>query len=572
MGPLLGPPPKFPGAVEPFEPEKGYPDWPSLIGKDQDVWRQAVQSASGPVVLIPSNTGLHGAVVTLDSLLAVALTMRGARVRFVLCDGVLQGCLMTTYSERTPPSMIAQRELVGTLCKACFNRGTRVFRALDLPVRRLSDFLESADYQEVAEAVAGLEPREFPTWRPDGVSVGEHAWAGALRYFARGDLAGEPLGEEVARRFLEGGALAARAMARIVAAEKPDVAVLHHGIYSPQGVAAEVLRRAGTRVATWVVAYRRNCFIFSHDDTYHHTLIDEPTAAWEDMELDDQQEHAILDYLASRAGGARDWIYFHSEPDAGFAAYAASEGIDLGKPLVTALTNVVWDAQLHYPANVFPTMLDWLRETIGRFAGRPDLQLLIRVHPAETRGGVKSRQLCEDELRTAFPELPPNVFVAGPEASVNTYSAAAASNACLIFGTKMGAELTPLGVRCIIAGEAWIRGKGLTIDAQSKEHYFELLSQLPFAESASRPDRERALKYAYHFFFRRMMPLEFLEPNGSSAMFGLDIQGLADLLPGRHAGLDAICDGLMSGAPFIYAAERYGVHDRGAVAGSSETR
>ena len=72
-----------------------------------------------------------------------------------------------------------------------------------------------------------------------------------------------------------------------------------------------------------------------------------------------------------------------------------------------------------------------------------------------------------------------------------------------------------------------------------------------------RPDRERALRYAYHFFFRRMMPLPFLVPNGKGSMFDVRIESLTELAPGAHPGLDAICDGIMNGAPFVYEAERF---------------
>ena len=51
----------------------------------------------------------------------------------------------------------------------------------------------------------------------------------------------------------------------------------------------------------------------------------------------------------------------------------------------------------------------------------------------------------------------------------------------IIYATKMGVELTALGIPVIVAGEAWVRNKGLTQDATSKAHYFELLSQLPLA-------------------------------------------------------------------------------------------
>jgi hypothetical protein len=556
--PALKPPPKLPGAAAPFSPLPNFFDWPALIAREQTPWANAIENANGPVVLIGSNTGMHGAVITMDSILAAALTLRGARVRFVLCEGILQGCLMATYSESLAPKLIAERGLFGALCKACFNRGTNLYRPLGLPIHRLSDFLAPEDYADVDAQVAGMSAQALVDWSPGGAAVGEHAHAGALRYFARGDLENEPHGEAVLRRYAEGAALAARAYERLVMHEKPDVAVLHHGIYSPQGIAADVLRRTGARIATWVVAYRKHCFIFSHDDTYHHTLISEPTDAWDNLALTEAQKTEVQDYLASRAGGARDWIYFHKEPDTGFADFARARGIDPNKPLITALTNVMWDAQLHYPMNVFAGMKEWLVETVRWFATRPDLQLLIRVHPAEARGAIVSRQRVADELAAAFPHLPANVFVAGPEEDVSTYAACAASDAAIIYGTKMGVELATLGMHCIVAGEAWIRGKGLTHDAQSKPHYFELLSRLPYGETMPRPDRERALRYAYHFFFRRMMPLPFLAPNGKGSMFDIAIESLADLAPGKNPGLDAICEGILSGAPFVYEAERFG--------------
>ena len=126
-------------------------------------------------------------------------------------------------------------------------------------------------------------------WQMDGLPVGEHAYAGALRYFAKGDLSGEPQGEAVARRYLEGAILTAWVFDRLILAEKPDVAVLHHAIYSPQGVAAAVCRKHGVRVVSWVVAYRKSCFILSHDDTYHHTLMTEDAGVWENLSLAQEQ-------------------------------------------------------------------------------------------------------------------------------------------------------------------------------------------------------------------------------------------------------------------------------------------
>jgi hypothetical protein len=548
-------PPPFPGAKPGAPVERGFPDWAAIISKNAAAWKSAVKSADGPKVLVASNTGMHGAVSTFDSVISAALTMRGARVSRVFCDGVLQACLIPTYGEATPPEMLADRQLVNRLCKACFNRGTQTHRPLGLPEHRLSAWLEKQDYARAEHLAEDVAIKDIPSFELDGIPVGEHAYAGALRYFAKGDIADEPIAEPVLRRYLEGALLTAWSYDRLLQAEKPDVAVLHHGIYSPQGIAAAVCRKRGVRVVTWVVAYRKSCFIFSHDDTYHHTLMTEPTEVWENLELSSDQKDEVREYLASRADGRMDWIYFHKEVDDDFYAFAERKGIDSPKPLVSILTNVMWDAQLHYPANAFSGMREWIVETVRAFIDRPELEVVIRIHPAEASGAIKSRQRVGDVLREEFPKLPRHIHVVEPEEDASTYALAGQSNAVIIYGTKMGTELTPMGKPVIVAGEAWIRNKGVTQDAQSKEHYFELLKRLPFAPDEAVPDRERALRYSYHFFFRRMIPLPFLQPNGTGAMFDVDVADVGDLAPGRWPGLDTITDGILEDRPFVFQAE-----------------
>jgi hypothetical protein len=72
---------------------------------------------------------------------------------------------------------------------------------------------------------------------------------------------------------------------------------------------------------------------------------------------------------------------------------------------------------------------------------------------------------------------------------------------------------------------------------------------------------EQAQKYAYHFFFRRMMPLPFLGKVASNLFFTPNIASADDLAEGRSDALDTLCDAILQGRPFIYPAERLGVHD-----------
>ena len=252
--------------------------------------------------------------------------------------------------------------------------------------------------------------------------------------------------------------------------------------------------------------------------------------------------------------GSRDWISY-ADNISGGSNLVGDLGVDSSKPCVGLLTNIVWDAQVNYRSNAFPCMIDWVLQTIEYFAKRPDLQLLIRVHPAEVRHGMKSQQPIIDEIQKVFPELPQNVLIIPPESSISTYAVMMQCDSVLIWATKTGLELAAMGLPIVVAGEAWARNKGFTMDASSVEDYLKILDALPVGQRLSPEMTQRARKYAYHFFFRRMIPLGFLQPSKQHIFYDLKINGLNDLMPGRSVGLDVICNGIMNGDEFIYPAE-----------------
>ena len=227
-------------------------------------------------------------------------------------------------------------------------------------------------------------------------------------------------------------------------------------------------------------------------------------------------------------------------------------GVDPSKPVIGLLTSVMWDAALHYKDNAFPDMLSWIFTTIDYFNTRPDLQLVIRVHPAEIQGGLPSRQKVWDEIRNRYQRLPSNVFIIGPENPLSTYAIMEQCDSVIIYNTKTGIELAAMGIPVIVAGEAWIRNKGFSKDVSDPDEYRQVLNQLPRGRRMNEADTLRAKKYAYHFFFRRMIPLEFMEPAHGNPPFRLRLNHLESLKPGKSRGLDLICDGILNGADFIY--------------------
>lgn len=537
--------------------KRPYVQWGSIIARTPGFWYSSRDLAQrGPAVLLGTVVGGHQVGTIVESALAAALTLRGVNVHVFLCDTALPACFRCTTAWYSGVKQFVRSGPGGYMCRTCYAPGVGTFEPLGVHVHRYSDYLSDSDREQAAAFANNIPLAEISSCRFGGLAVGEHALAGTLRFFGRASIDQEPHAEPVLRRYVHAAALTVLATRRLLSTVKFRSAVFHHGLYVPHGLLGEVCREAEVPVVNWGATYRQQCFIFSHGDTYHHTMMQEPTEEWEQMPWTSAMEERILDYLKSRWHGTRDWIRVHDDPETDLEAINRELKLDPSKPCVGLLTNVMWDAQVCYPTNAFKDMREWVFSTIKYFAERPELQLLIRVHPAEAhRGPVQVRQLILKEIQEHYPVLPPNIFIVPAESKVSTYALMGQCNAVLIYATKAGVELAATGMHVVVAGEAWVRNKGITHDVSSPEEYFRMLDRLPFSEPLGQEATERALRYAYHFFFRRMIPLEMISRPDPNAGLTVSAEWLHQLLPGQNVGLDVICNGILHQTPFVFPIE-----------------
>jgi hypothetical protein len=520
------------------------------------VWRKIVNSFSfptpgvtAPKILIASSTGSHWAMSGFESVISAALKLRGAFVDVLLCDGVLPAC--QECDVRLFPDDRLVNEGTAPLCGTCFKPAEQMFNELGINVRRYGSFISSEKKEELnvlVEQVADENIREF-TWK--GIAVGEHAVAGALRFFGRGTLSGESFGHSIARQYLRAALYTAVVLDHMLKEFKYDVVVFHHGIYVPQGVVGDVCRMHGIRVVNWNSAYRDRSFLFSHGDSYHKTIIEESAEVCFGYEWNETKEVTLMAYLESRRSGGNDWISFQQQPPNDSEKLLKELEIASNRPIIGLLTNVMWDAQLHFKANVFQSMLEWIFITIEHFLKRNDVDLLIRIHPAEVLGTVPSRQRVLAEIEARWPTLPAHIHIVPPNDPRNTYALMKACDTVLVYGTKMSIELPCWGVPVVVAGEAWARGKGYTTDVSSLDEYQLILSSFPASQCLSKDKVQLARRYAYHLFFRRMIPVKFAKKNRYLVPFSYRVNSLDELAVGADFGLDLICDGIISGSPFV---------------------
>jgi hypothetical protein len=190
---------------------------------------------------------------------------------------------------------------------------------------------------------------------------------------------------------------------------------------------------------------------------------------------------------------------------------------------------VDWDAQAHFNANTYSDMQSWLRD-IGRCAVKlPGTRFVVRIHPAEVTGRRIAATTSSDVLRETARRCT-NLSIIEADESISTYQLLEASDLVVVYATKTAVEAAYLGKPVLICGESCLRGKKVGRDLQRGEDLPTVVQDM--LDNPTPPCRERAERYAFHLFKRRMIEWELLTVSEASD------------------GEKAIMDGIAIGTPF----------------------
>ena len=80
--------------------------------------------------------------------------------------------------------------------------GRGAFEDLGLKINYYSDFINKDTSKKISSKIKNLTIKEMQEYKEDNISIGEHAYAGTLRYYAVGELNNERHGETILRKYL----------------------------------------------------------------------------------------------------------------------------------------------------------------------------------------------------------------------------------------------------------------------------------------------------------------------------------------------------------------------------------
>ncbi len=295
---------------------------------------------------------------------------------------------------------------------------------------------------------------------------------------------------------------AARAALTLMQDAKPDVVLIPNGTITELGAVYRAARHLKIKTVTYEFNDQREQVWIAQDDEVMRQNTDALWKARGGNKLT-QSERALIEELESaRMGGksfgksVRKWQDVAAK---GGGKLRKELGLDKKRPIVLLATNVLGDS-LTLGRNIFArSMADWIEKTVQFFAGRPQVQLVIRIHPGErlTHGPSMA-----DVVKSALPELPENIHLIGPLEKVNTYDLMEIADLGLVYTTTTGLEMCMRGIPVIACGETHYRRRGFTLDPTTWDEYYAMIGRaLKSKKSLSKTQVESAWEYAYRFFF-----------------------------------------------------------------------
>ena len=417
-----------------------------------------------------------------EALVAEALMQEGNEIVYVGCGRQLRSYCVA-MSALTYDASEQDKE---NICRTCVNNMSFIRKKFGLKGPDIADELSAADLRHVDDILKDVTPQNYLTLEFSEIEVGRLALYEFLLNHKKNNLEislGEwPEFKEVLRNTL----YSALASLRIIEREKPDRLITYNSFYSVNHaccIAADkfsvphYLLHNGNNIA-----HRMETLTLSRG--YSYTAITR-SPLWQHyraLPCASAQLAVVTDHLLALFKATSVFVY---------SAPKSHEKIDLRRkfgitPQQKVLVATMSSHDERFAAVtigvmpedhdlVFPAQIDWISALREFVAGRPELFLIIRVHPREfpnKRESVTSEYATK--LQSLLVDLPVNVRVNWPSDEISLYDIAEIANVFLNSRSTTGLEMSMLGLPVVLYSpdQLYSYPPDLNYTANTKEAYF----------------------------------------------------------------------------------------------------
>lgn len=471
------------------------------------------------------NTQYHTHFSWIDYSIAAALKERGCHIEMMVCSG-LPYCERMTYDSKRPA------------CHRCIKQVSSNIEAFGLNYVSMGDYLSEEQIKCAFEKAQNDDLDTLKELVIDGYPIGEIAYRNLL-HFTKGvaDIYKE---EAVFRDCIQSSLISFFAMQSYLGKHKPDVVVSTNGKFIQSAYAVLISEKLGVPYITWEVFSQFTGAIFARNSLAMEQKLDEDWGKLKQVELTQLEKESLYHHFGlQRESKNTPYRYYEDNVISDDQSILSELNIKPNSTIVSLFANVEWDSTALGMDAAFDNMRDWICTIIDYAYQDKDLTFVIRTHPGELKvpNHLKTTLTLSDSLVRIYPELPDNVKIIEPESPISSYTLADLSAAVMVYSSTLGLEFALQGIRPWVMSNCYYRGKGFTLDFDSRDQVIAELVNRQFDKLLSDSEVNLAEKFAYAVRFRRLFRFPFF--NEKKLFFLNDYR---ELQPGGNEIIDRICD------------------------------
>jgi len=394
-----------------------------------------------------------------EALVADVLKQGGHEIVYITCGELFSRFCVCMSAHRIP--IDASEEDRKAVCGLCHEYKNIIRHEFALSGYDLASVLTSEDLREVERIGDSVTPEDLLDLTIDGVEVGRAALSTFLLTYKRVSLTFSSEEWLIFKIELVNTLRSFFGCRKVLDRERPDRVILYSSGYSVNLVWCHLAQKRGILFyymnAGSNLSDRLQKVVLSRGHSLQRRLL----SYWDQYKTIPCPPNTmayVTDHFLELLKGRHSFVYsvpksvegidlrhrFGIRPDQKVLVATLSSYDELFAAQVTGL----FPSDLHF---LFPLQVDWLRAMLNFIRLRPDLFLIIRVHPREfpnKREIVKSEHA--RQLEETFRDLPRNTAVNWPADGISLYDLADITDVCLNGWSSAGKELSLLGIPVVI--------------------------------------------------------------------------------------------------------------------------
>jgi hypothetical protein len=424
-----------------------------------------------------------------EALVIDALRANGHEVVYVTCGGALSS-LCVTMSARGLKADSSDAEKAA-VCRDCQHDRDLLRRGFGFPGYDIDSVLDEKDRTRITEQVSRLSPATVADFEVDGVRVGRATLYEFMLHRKKSVVAVTEEEWPLFRPRLENTLLSLAAATAVLDREKPDRVFTYNSLYSVNAVWRAAAEKRGIpsyfQHAGVGLEDRLQTMIIGRDSTLAQArALIEAWPRYRELPVGPDELSKITGHLEQLFLGKSMFAYSAAKSSKANDVRARFGVRADQKLLVASMSSydeyIAAVAIGEMPAqerSLFPSQIEWIRALVEWMRTRPDLFLLVRVHPREfpnKREGTKSEHA--SQLEAALTELPPNVRVNWPADELSIYDLAEQANVFLNAWSSVGREMALLGLPVVVYGpELLLYPADLNCVGTTRPSYFSAIDE-----------------------------------------------------------------------------------------------